>query len=379
MKQYSNLKNVQNRAGLKNPMSRGILILISFLFIVFVGNAQTNEKYDKVFDLSDGLRLVKQGDKYGYVDETGKEVVSVKYNAAKAFSFGYALVKLEDKFYLINKTGQEFSYKFLDKQEMELYRIEVNEKIGYFDMKTYKLVTPIKYSYAGTFSEGFAPVRDGQVGFIDETGKEIIQCKYDRVGDFQEGLAEVALNKKSGYIDKTGKEVIPLKYRYANNFSEGLARVNLNGKWGYIDKVGNEVIPLLKYDEVGGYREGLIYVKLNGKYGYVDKTDKMIIPFKYDDAYSFCEGLAAVKLNGKWGFIDKTDKVIISFKYDEVSYDNSQKVVRGFENGFARVELGYERFYIDKNGNKLTDKKVDKKVKVDDYDKWGNYIEWEWR
>jgi hypothetical protein len=56
--------------------------------------------------------------------------------------------------------------------------------------------------------------------------------KYDYVGSFFEGLADVELNGKHGFIDKSGKAVIPLKYDDVWYFSEGLAGVNLNSKWG---------------------------------------------------------------------------------------------------------------------------------------------------
>jgi hypothetical protein len=48
-------------------------------------------------------------------------------------------------------------------------------------------------------------------------------------------LTCVGLIGKYGFIDNTGKEVIPLKYDKVEDFCEGLAHVQLNGKWGYIE------------------------------------------------------------------------------------------------------------------------------------------------
>jgi len=47
--------------------------------------------------------------------------------------------------------------------------------------------------------------------------------------------------KKYGYIDKTGKIVIEPKFDNAWSFSEGLARVKIDDKDGYIDKTGKYV------------------------------------------------------------------------------------------------------------------------------------------
>ena len=43
---------------------------------------------------------------------------------------------------------------------------------------------------------------------------------------------------KWGFVDLTGKEVIPCRYNRVGRFSEGLAAVDAEGKWGFIDKGG---------------------------------------------------------------------------------------------------------------------------------------------
>lgn len=123
--------------------------------------------------------------------------------------------------------------------------------------------------------------RNGKYGFVGESGKQIIECKYDYVNDFAEGLATVKLDDKYGFIDESGKQIIECKYNYASSFREGLVAVQLDGKYGFIDKTGKQVIPC-KYDDVDSFMEGLAKTKLNDKWGFVDKTGKQIIECKYD-------------------------------------------------------------------------------------------------
>ncbi len=52
------------------------------------------------------------------------------------------------------------------------------------------------------------------------------------------GLLCVNVNGKYGYIDKTGKYVINPQFDKAGSFSEELAVVEIGGKWVYIDKTG---------------------------------------------------------------------------------------------------------------------------------------------
>jgi len=75
-------------------------------------------------------------------------------------------------------------------------------------------------------------------GFIDRSGKEVVQLKYDDLEGigFSEGRAGVKLNDKWGYVDKYGNEVIKPQYEVANTFVNGKAKVKKDGKEFYIDK-----------------------------------------------------------------------------------------------------------------------------------------------
>lgn len=72
--------------------------------------------------------------------------------------------------------------------------------------------------------------------------------KYNRVGEFYEGLALIEQNGKYGYIDTQGNIAISPQYDEAGNFSEGLVAVVLDGKSFFIDAAGNVVITLKDYD-----------------------------------------------------------------------------------------------------------------------------------
>ena len=94
-------------------------------------------------------------------------------------------------------------------------------------------------------------------------------------------MAAVRLDDKWGYIDTTGKFVIEPKFQYAGSFRNGMARVETNDKkWGYIDMTGKYL--QLYNDYVGEFQNGFATFHKNEKVGVIDTTGKIIIEPKYD-------------------------------------------------------------------------------------------------
>lgn len=127
----------------------------------------------------------------------------------------------------------------------------------------------LRFEWAESFSEGLALVGiNGKTGFIDKTGRIVINPVFDPVGSFSfgmpsfcgfnGGLAAVSkggLSGSMGCIDRSGSFVIQPLYDCIWPFSEDLAPFNKNGRWGFIDRKGTEVIPA-RYEFVEGFSEG---------------------------------------------------------------------------------------------------------------------------
>ncbi|MDZ4794318.1 MAG: WG repeat-containing protein [Bacteroidota bacterium] len=230
--------------------------------------------------------------------------------------------------------------------------VVTKEKLAYVNPERKKLDVQTRALFMNIelFSEGLAAVAYGKAesskkwGFIDNTGKLVIQPKYSYVGYFSGGLAPAELNDQHGYIDKTGAVKIPFTYRFASSFRDGLAKVWNGDNVGFINHSGEAVIEL-KYDEANEYfNEGVVGVKKEGKWGFIDTDGKLVVPMKYDYVSSFYDGLARVILNKKYGFINKKGQEVIPLKYDGTFT---------FSGGLARVELKREVGFIDKSGNEV--------------------------
>lgn len=87
---------------------------------------------------------------------------------------------------------------------------------------------------------------DKKVGFIDESGRVVVEPRYDSARDFSEGLAFAWGGGFLGFIDRDGKEVFKINNLAVGDFHDGLASIELRAAWppegGYIDRSGRLAI-----------------------------------------------------------------------------------------------------------------------------------------
>lgn len=227
-----------------------------------------------------------------------------------------------------------------------------------------------KYDRVGDFHDGLALVVkaseeyydgwvvNGKYGYINIYGEEVIPCNityyvYGLHPDFSEGLAAISVGDNCGYLNTRGELEIPAIYGNACPFSDGTALVYVNGEgYIYIDKNGNKIIDCpnerpAATDRAGGsyydFKDGLLEVVTDeDKYGIIDKNGQFIVPAKYDAVDRFSDDLVKVKLNGKSGFVNKNGDIAIPLKYDDGGY---------FSEGLGYVKTGGKWGFIDCKGN----------------------------
>ena len=209
--------------------------------------------------------------------------------------------------------------------------------------------------------------KDNRVGFIDKTGKIVID--FDRlpveawVGNFSEGFAPICFPDKPpsiysmhcGFIDETGRIAIPPRFVLSSQFSEGLAWIRTEALVGFINQSGKVVIELPDSFSIG-FHEGLAAVKTQTGSGFIDKTGRFISTKRYEQVEDFSDGLAAVA-EGRWneakyGFINKSGEVAIPLRFDPRpgQFEGSMSLSR-FTEGLAPVMFGNLYGYIDHKGN----------------------------
>jgi hypothetical protein len=310
--------------------------------------------------LAQSLAPVRMSRTWGYIDATGRIVISPQFDEVRWFSEGLAPAAPKGgKWGYINPHGEwiikpQYARWPPDFHE-GLARIITNGKAGFIDQRGNWVIRPTLDRAGERFSCGLvsaSPSRPQPYGFIDRKGDFIIAPQFGGVFEFSEGLARFAPWKTSwgranGYIDTRGVVVVQPIYQYADDFSEGMAAVNIGGIYEPPEPVF-----------IGG-----------GEWGYIDLTGKVVIPLRFAYAGKFHEGLAATQepdehkepgpaspaqpgedrvpsayapRTGKWGFIDKTGRYVIPPTLDFVS--------SGFYHGIAKVVKEGRICYINKSG-----------------------------
>jgi len=328
-------------------------IIVGYLLILLLDQSASAQSY-----VSDFWFPVVVDGKAGYIDRTGKVVIEPKFDGASYFSEGLARVS----------SGRDTI-------------ITAGFRQGFID-ETGTLVIKPQWDVVSHFSEGLAAVGFDQTkiafkvkgrtfytsashtryrwGFVDKTGKLVVETKFVDVSEFRKGLAMAAVNvmsdRKYGFIDKQGNWVIQPRFEHANQFSEGLALVFVNGKYGFVDRSGKVVIKPV-FASARDFSEGLACVKLGGDvisprgvsatrnnadWAFIEPTGKIRFKVGRGGCHSFSDGLARFEVSGSYGFVDKAGRIVIDPKVNALS---------DFSHGLAEVILpGGGLGFIDKTG-----------------------------
>ncbi len=301
-------------------------------------------RFDEARNFSEGLAPVRVSDDWGYIDQTGKLVIKPQFFKADSFSDGVASV------------GVWFPRKQVIDSQVGFY--------SYID-KTGKLITKKQFGVAFDFSEGVAQVLtdDYKHGIINRFGEILFFFDIYNSG-FSNGLAMFKTNgnmpdTRIGYIDKTGKTVIEATFRDGKDFSEGLACVDSDKGAGFIDLNGITAVDF-QYDACGSFSDGLASILVDGLVGFINKSGKVVIQPRFNwvpgDETRFSDGVAVVQVgesekptkdgirdvridaernmnatkSGLFGVINKSGKFIVPPKYVQLG---------DFQNGLAWVNL----------------------------------------
>jgi hypothetical protein len=260
------------------------------------GEKITDFKYKNVFPFSDGHGVVETLDgKYFIINKNGGIDFECKFDTPVMFLEGLMLVGDHGKYGFVNESG----------------RIVIDLKYDECLYTGTDSPQEVVRFYPYGFHEGLAPVcKNGKVAFIDKTGRQITEFIFDFIEYFKNGIAVVSENDKFGIIDNKGNFILGPEYTFISGNLGGFIALNKAGKYGFTDMTGHLKIPF-SYDYAESFRAGRALVGIYGNkkklsYGFIDATAKVVIPFQFDKASTFDnDGYTVVQKENRIGIINK--------------------------------------------------------------------------
>jgi hypothetical protein len=294
-----------------------LLLFSSFISLLFLSNCNVIDGITGKDEKQEpSIHPVLLNGKWGYIDQSGKMVISPRFDEARDVSDNYAAVR----------TGT-------------LWGIVQKEPI--------QVITTERFSTLGDFEDGLAPAQlpTGQYGYVDGTGEFVIEPQFDFAAKFSDGLGAVRSDGLWGYVNSSGNTAIEPTYSDARSFSDGLAAVETFNGWVYIDNSGSTVLaPSFQITDAGEFENGIAPIQTVDGWGYINKSGSPVITPKYDNASKFSEGRAWVNDDGYVGFIDSNGSFIIPAQFN---------TVKAFSENMAAVRVNNDWFYISKKSGKI--------------------------
>lgn len=331
---------------------------------------------------SNGLYCAKTGSSAYFINLEGNNVFGRTFYWAETFSEGLASVCIDGSWGFIDTQGEFVirpQYEDVSSFSDGLAAAQVNGDWGFIN-RNGEWAVPPRYENVLPFSEERGAVSlNGMIAFIDLRGETITEFQFDEVGSFSNGLAETITyetadelhNRK--YIDRRGRVAIDFDYVYEELTGSSAVDRGRDGFWDISDRymysgrrktkhrmTSNHKISI--FDPPSGqFCDGLLLVASGGKCGYMNTCGELVIPFQFFDATVFSEGLASVFIeadlrgngSGRRNQHETRTRAFINKAGDVVIDNGSFDYVRSFKDGAAYVAKGNERWFVNKNGEKI--------------------------
>jgi hypothetical protein len=319
-------------------------------FIDTTGKFAIMPEYDAVTDFYDGLAVVSKNDSVFFINKENVNPFHKSFAEAYAFRYGMAPVKQGNSWFFINRLGEVMSKPYDEISEFSdnAYVIRQGNKYGAMDQFGKSLLEP-RFDKLGDFKNGLAYyVEAGHYGFISRTGsshkaefewisdfdssgvavfkegahyglilssgKKILEAHYDQILRGNAGIFIVVSGVNYGFFSAEGCFLSPIAYDFAKDKTAGyytdghLLKLLRKGEQALMNSNGQVILPFGAYAELNFFSEDLMRVKKivkgEGRYGYLDYRLNPAIPPRYEQAGNFEDSLAQVELKDRFILVD---------------------------------------------------------------------------
>ncbi len=332
-------------------------------FVNKTGKVVITPQFKSVSNFSDGLCGVRNDDgKWGFINKEGTITINYQFDGANDFKNGKCIVTSSGKGGAIDKDGKYIiNPQFADmKIDGNMFLVNQDGKWGWCDKDGKYIINPqfgVAYPFNGN---DITSVRsDKGFGYIDKEGKILINPQFDAALPFNGKLALVASADKIGFIDKDGKYVINPQF---DDISADLVEYFLTGGSEYsfantdyfdIDKI----TAILNFDSPEGLTFSSTFEDVMKKY----ELDESDIDGDYQER--FIEVISSKKITNDASYnfyVGESDEIkgigfVYAISLSGKGYGKTEAVISAIESKLSGYKKDEEKsddeatFYISKN------------------------------
>lgn len=190
-------------------------------------------------------------------------------------------------------------------------------KVGMLNADLTELVPPVydkinEYELTGTH---FKVIKDGKYGAIDQTGKVLVEPRFDELSLIHDSIVIGLI-----YHDSATLQKIPQNTDWDEGYQIKDCRV--------FDPDFRVIADLKGYEYICYWATNQFIVKKHGKFGVLSPTGAVVIPLEYNRMV-FTEGYFLAEKKGRCGLINTAGKVVLPIDFTQVEiYGKAVYVVK---------------------------------------------------
>jgi hypothetical protein len=247
--------------------------------------------------------IVRRGDRWGVIDERGRQRLPLRFEAVGAIHDGLFAVRQEGNWGIVDGRG--------------------------------RTVFAPTFERAMPFSRDVAIFCKGMLcGLADKSGKVLLEPTYSMIVPLSGRLAVATMTSddgrfiSSGLVDVDGQVLVGQEYYSISRLSGHLLKAwDARGRYHLLQESTGRPVPGLPevVGQVGALSEGLATVELRqadgpALTGYIDPRGRLVVAPRFDTAGEFQDGVAVVTLGGRCGAIDRRGRAILAIEYQHCQH-----------------------------------------------------------
>lgn len=217
--------------------------------------------------------------------------------------------------------------------------------------------------------------KNGLYGLIDLSGKELLQCEYDKIEALEgvQNTFKITKDGKVGIADNKGNVLITPLYAEITSLdkdkSQGFIVKSSDGKYGIVDTANKQVLET-KYDTVEKiYRNDYYVVTENGKQEVVKKAGDKVLSGNYDKIEAILqnpENGIIYKQKEKYGIMNLSGDVVRKPEYEKLKEGASGSIIAKKDSKYGIIDLQGNQKVEFKYQNLSYNEKADLYIAEDD-------------